>query len=62
MRTTIMVLAFFTMMPGIFLLCLAMLQKMEQSKELNALEERKKQRLQADSDSAWIRNKQTYMQ
>jgi hypothetical protein len=59
--TTITLLSFAALIPGLFLLVLAICKKAEETRQLNRLKARMQQRAQADSDVAWLRNKQMWM-
>lgn len=59
--TTITLLSFAALIPGLFLLVIAICKKAEETRQLNRLRARMQQRAQADSDSAWLRNKQMWM-
>jgi hypothetical protein len=54
-------IALAALLPGMSLLVLAICRKAEETRQLNRLEARKRQRAQADSDVAWLRNKQMWM-
>jgi hypothetical protein len=59
--TIMNMLCFAALLPGVFLLILAVLKKAEETRQMNELNARMRQRAQADSDSAWLRNKQMRM-
>jgi hypothetical protein len=59
--TTITLLSFAALIPGLFLLILAIFKKVEETRQLKRLDARMQQRAQADSDVAWLRNKQMWM-
>jgi hypothetical protein len=59
--TVIHLLAFAALLPGAFLLILALCRKAEETRKMNNLRARMRQRAQADSDVAWLRNKQMWM-
>ena len=48
-------LAFATLLPGFLLVVLNMCKKAEETRQMNKLTARMRQRAQADSDVAWLR-------
>jgi len=58
---TILMLTFATLFLGVFALCLVAMHRWEQTKQLNALQERQRTRVEADREAAWRRNKYTIM-
>lgn len=54
-------LAFASVFSGLFLLALALCKQAEETRQMNKLKARMRQRAQADSDVAWLRNKQMWM-
>jgi hypothetical protein len=59
--TKITLLCFAALIPGVFLLVLAIFKKAEEARQLRRLAARMQQRAQADSDVAWLRNKHMWM-
>jgi hypothetical protein len=60
--TIMNLIALAALLPGVILLILAICKKAEETRQLNKLNARMRQRAQADSDSAWLRNKQMWME
>jgi hypothetical protein len=59
--TIINLLAFAALLPGLLLLILAICKKAEETRQMNQLNARMRQRAQADGEAAWLRNKQMWM-
>ena len=59
--TMMNLLAAAALFPGLFLLILAICRKAEETRQMNRLNARMRQRAQADSDVAWLRNKHMRM-
>jgi hypothetical protein len=60
--TIMNMLALAALLPGLLLLILAVCRKAEETRQMNRLNARMRQRAQADSDVAWLRNKQMWME
>jgi hypothetical protein len=59
--TIMNLIALAALLPGVLLLILAICRKAEETRQLNKLNARMRQRAQADSDAAWLSNKQMWM-